>query len=251
MLRPSRDPSPGDLSIPPSPAFAEDDRTPHLPPPRRLISRGILVVDDHPLLRQGVIRVLADEPDLEVVGEVATVEEALDQGRSLEPELVILDLGLAGSDGLHAIPRLRRSGGNPCVLVLSVFDEMVYAERCLRAGAGGYLMKEEASHRLVRAIRTVLAGEVWVSRAVRNQLARRLAGTVREGPAQKLTDRELQVFRMLGEGRSTREIAEALSLSVKTIETHRAKVMRKLALENATQLLHRAVSWVQETRRTP
>lgn len=210
----------------------------------------VLLVDDHPLLRQGITRVLMDEPDLEVVGQAATVEEALDATRELEPDAVVLDLALGDDDGFDAISRLRRADGRPPILVLSMFDELVYAERCLRAGASGYVMKEEASETLVKAIRTVLQGDVAVSPAVRDRLARRLAGTAAEGPVDSLTDRELQVFRMVGEGRSTREVAEALQLSVKTIETHRSKIMRKLELENATQLLHRAVTWMHEKRRS-
>lgn len=210
----------------------------------------VLLVDDHPLLRQGIARALGSEPDLEVVGEGSTLEEGLEAARELEPDLVILDLGLDESDGLDAIPRIRRAAGGR-VLILSMFDEAVYAERCLKAGASGYVMKEEASEVLVDAVRRVLAGEVVVSDAMRRRLVRRVAGRSDGGSVEELTDRELQVFRLVGEGRSTREIAEGLHLSVKTIETHRAKLMRKLGLENANQLVHRAVSWVQREKQMP
>lgn len=212
---------------------------------------GVLLVDDHPLLRQGIARALSREPGLEVVGEAATAEEALEAARRLQPDVVVLDLALGEADGLDAIPRMRRALDGGLVLILSMFDETVYAERCLRAGASGYVMKEEASEVLVDALHRVLDGEVVVSEAMRRRLVRRAAGKDDGSPVEALTDRELQVFRLVGEGRSTREIAEGLGLSVKTIETHRAKIMRKLGLDGAAQLVHRAVSWVQDTEQMP
>lgn len=214
-------------------------------------SHRVLLVDDHPLLRQGIARVLGREPNLEVVGEASTVEEALDRARDTLPDLVVLDLGLGEGDGLDAIPRIRRASGDAHILVLSMFDEAVYAERCVRAGASGYIMKEEASEVLIDALRRVVQGEVVVSEAMRRRLVRRAAGQTRGTPLEELTDREIQVFRLVGEGRSTREIAEGLGLSVKTIESHRAKIMRKLGLDSATQLVHRAVGWVQDEEQMP
>ena len=206
----------------------------------------VLIVDDHPLIRQGVARTLSAEPGLEVAGEAATAAEALAQASELEPDLVVLDLGLGSADGLDLIPRILRATGGAKVLVLSMFDEALYAERCLRAGASGYLMKEAASSTLVDAIREVLAGEIHVSEPVQDRLVRKAAGRAPDSAGvSDLTDRELQVFRMLGEGLSTREVAEGLHLSIKTVESHRAKIMRKLGLEQASQLIHRAVAWVQ------
>lgn len=209
----------------------------------------ILLVDDHPLLRQGIARVLGREPELEVVGEAATVEEAMDAARSLKPDLIVLDLALGDAEGLDAIPRLRQASGGALILVLSMFDEAIYAERCLRAGATGYVMKEEASEVLVEAVRRVLGGEVVVSGAVQERLVRKAAGVKDGGGVEELTDREIQVFLHIGKGRSTREIAEQLHLSVKTVESHRAKIMRKLKVDSAHQLVHRAVVWLHEASR--
>lgn len=207
----------------------------------------VLVVDDHPLIREGIARAVDREADMEVVGQAATAHEAVDATRDLQPAVIILDLALGEADGLEVIPRLKRAAEDTLILVLSMFDEAVYAERCLRAGADGYVMKEEASSTLVDAIRRVCQGETVVSEAVQRRLVERVrqSGPVGD-PLESLTDREMQVFRMIGEGRSTREIGEGLHLSVKTVETHRAKIMRKLDLENAHQLMHRAVSWLQE-----
>ena len=186
-----------------------------------------------------------------MVGEAGSAEEALEQARRLKPDLVLLDLALGHSDGLDLIPRIKRASGDARILVLSMFDETLYAARCLKAGAHGYIMKEAASERLVDAVHTVAAGDIHTSQAVKQRLVRRAAGDVEDGSIQDLTDRELQVFRMIGEGRSTREVAESLGLSVKTIETHRAKLMRKLGVDQASQLVHRAVAWVQDEQGMP
>lgn len=212
----------------------------------------ILLVDDHPLLREGIARAVGRESDMEVVGQAGSAEEALAEARRLQPDLVVLDLALGEADGMDLLPRLRRAAEDALVVILSMFDEAVYAERCLRAGASGYVMKEAASETLVAALRQVLAGEIAVSEDVRARLVRRVAGRSGDsGPVEALTDRELQVFRLLGEGRSTREVAEALHLSVKTIESHRAGIMDKLGLEHANQLVHRAVGWVQREEGRP
>ena len=209
----------------------------------------ILLVDDHPLLRQGIARVLTGEAGLTVVAEASDAEEGLDAARSETPDLVILDLALGETDGLDLIPRIRKAAGDAEVLVFSMYDERLYAERCLRAGASGYVMKEEGAETLLEATRAVLAGEIWVSEATRDRVLRRLAGRESATDAvSQLTDRELEVFRKLGEGASTREVAESMHLSIKTIESHRAKIMRKLDLDHAGQLVQRAVSWVRTSR---
>ena len=208
-------------------------------------------MDDHALIREGIARAVADEHDLEVVGEAGSVAAAMEAARELRPDLVVLDLALGSADGLDLIGRLRRTSDGARILVLSMFDEAVYAERCLRAGASGYVMKEEASETLIDAVREVLGGGMHVSPDVARRLDR--GGGREHLPAgvEGLTDRELQVFRMLGEGRSTREVADGLHLSVKTVETHRAKIMRKLGLHHASELVHRAVSWVREQQGMP
>lgn len=214
-------------------------------------SARILVVDDHAIVRHGLVRLLDAEDDLEVCGEAATRREALEATRRLEPDLAVVDLALEGADGLELIKQLCDESGEIRCLVLSMYDESLYAERSLRAGASGYVMKEEATETLVEAIRSVLAGEIYVSERIMDRILQKLAGRgsrLRESPLEELTDRELQVFRLLGQGRSTREVAELLHLSVKTIESHRAKIMDKLDLANATQLLHRAIEWVHRER---
>lgn len=210
----------------------------------------ILLVDDHPLLREGIARVLSGEADLSVVAEASDAEEGLEAARAAEPDLIVLDLALGDTDGLDLIPRIRKAAGDAEVLILSMYDERLYAERCLRAGASGYVMKEEGAETLLDAARGVLAGEIRVSEKVRDRVLRRVAG--REGSSDavsQLTDRELEVFRKLGEGASTRDVAESLKISIKTVETHRAKIMRKLDLDHAAQLVQRAVAWVRTSRR--
>ena len=162
-------------------------------------------------------------------------------------DLVVLDLALGDREGLEVLKRIKSGKGDCPVLVLSMFDEKVYAERCLRAGASGYVMKEDGAELLLEAIRTILRGEVFVSQVVKERMVRGLArsGGSAGRTVRDLSDRELQVFRLLGEGLSTREVAERLSLSVKTIESHRARIKEKLGIESASQLVHRAVSWVR------
>ena len=210
----------------------------------------ILLVDDHPLLREGIARVLTREPDLDVVAEASDAEAGLAAARTEGPDLVVLDLALGETDGLDLIPRIRKAAGDAEVLVFSMYDERLYAERCLRAGASGYVMKEEGAETLLEATRSVLAGEIWVSQSVRDRVLRRVAGREESTDAvNQLTDRELEVFRKLGEGASTREVAESMHISIKTVETHRAKIMRKLDLDHAAQLVQRAISWVRSSRR--
>ena len=209
----------------------------------------ILIVDDHAIVRHGLARLIDEEDDLEVCAEAGSFGEALEALEREDPDLAVVDLALEGADGLELIKRIASENGVVRSLVLSMYDESLYAERSLRAGASGYVMKEEATRTVVAAIRTVLDGEIYVSDEILDRILRKVSGrgpTMAESPLESLTDRELQVFRLLGEGHSTREVAEILHLSVKTIETHRAKIMRKLDLENATQLLHRAIAWVQQ-----
>ena len=211
----------------------------------------ILVVDDHAIVRDGLVRLLNAQDDLDVCDQAAASEKALEAVRRLDLDLAVVDLALEGADGLELIKQICSEDGKIRCLVLSMYDESLYAERALRAGASGYVMKEEATETLVEAIREVLRGEIYVSERIMERILRKLAGRgpgLTESPLEALTDRELQVFRLLGEGHSTREVAELLELSVKTIESHRAKIMNKLDLENATQLLHRAIEWVHRER---
>jgi DNA-binding NarL/FixJ family response regulator len=206
----------------------------------------ILIIDDHPLLREGLAARISAQEDLEVCGEAASAAEALSLIRSMRPALVLIDLMLRGSSGLDLIKKIRARGREPKILVLSAYDEGLFAERSLRAGAEGYLNKQELQASVVEAIRTILRGERFVSPALtQRDLDRAPRRSVALGPS-LLTDRELQVFECIGRGKSTREIAVELHLSTHTIESYREKIRLKLELQNATELRQRAVLWVLE-----
>jgi DNA-binding NarL/FixJ family response regulator len=205
-------------------------------------------VDDHPVLRRGLAALIGAAPDLAVCGEVGTYQTALQAVRETPLDLVIVDIELAGSDGLALVKDIKlRYPDIPC-LVLSMYDEAVYAERSLRAGARGYVTKSQLDDRVLFAIRHVLDGEIYMSADLERRLAANfLKGRTLEAgsPVEALSDRELQVFRLIGQGRGTRQIAEALNLSVKTIESHREHIKHKLTLESGAELARRAVQWVE------
>jgi DNA-binding NarL/FixJ family response regulator len=213
------------------------------------VKKKILIVDDHPVLRRGLASMIESEPDLAVCGEATTCQAALDAIQQSKPDLVIVDLGLEGSDdGLDLVKAMKTLNPKIPALVLSMHDEAVYAERSLRAGARGYITKQQLDETVLVAIRHLLAGETYMSDKLRVRLAAKfVAGQTLEtdSPLALLSDRELQVFRLIGEGRSTRQIAEALHLSVKTIESHREHVKQKLKLESSAELAQRATQWVE------
>jgi DNA-binding NarL/FixJ family response regulator len=206
----------------------------------------ILLVDDHPMVRQGLARLINDEPDLCVCGEadgVAAAIEILDRAR---PDLAVIDISMGGTDGIELIKDLKVRRPNLPALVLSMHDESLYAERVLRAGAKGYVTKHEAPEKVMIAIRRVLAGEVYVSERIAARLINAVAGSKQnagESPLDRLSDRELQVFRLIGGGMTVREIADKLCLSVKTIETHREHIKDKLNLKSSSELLRYAVQY--------
>lgn len=206
----------------------------------------ILLVEDHPIVRQGVTQLLGQEPDLLVCGHAEDAEGAFAAIRAKQPDMIILDISLKSADGLEFMKDLRGRGLDLPVLVLSMHDEAVYAERALRAGAQGYVMKGEPTEKLLGAVRGVMAGRICVSDAVKGEiLTNHIGGPSRKGASvAALTDRELQIFRMLGEGRSTREISRLLRRSVKTVDAHRENIKVKLALKNSTQLILAAAQWV-------
>lgn len=211
----------------------------------------ILVADDHPFLRVGLTHMINHESDMVVCGEavsVATVRSGVEQ---LKPDLLLTDLCLGDGDGLELIKSIKAQFPSLPILVLSQQDEILFAERVLRAGAQGYIMKERATQDVLEGIRTILGGDLYVSRKVAALAMRKLVEGGAEATAAAgseisgLSDRELQVFRLLGAGKGTMEVAEALKLSHKTIETYRENIKRKLGLTNATALIHRATEWMQ------
>ncbi len=210
--------------------------------------KQVYLVDDHPIVRQGLIKLIEQEEGLEVCGESGTVSEALEALKKLGPDVVLVDISLENSNGLELIKLVDDLGMQIPMLVLSMHDESLYAEHALRAGASGYVMKQAASSTLIQAIEKVLAGEIYVSKSMSNQMLKmafRSSGEDTRTGTETLSMRELEVFELIGRGNSTREIAEQLHLSVKTIETYRAHIKDKLHLRNGTELMQRAIHWVE------
>ena len=208
-------------------------------------ARSVLIVDDHPIVRQGLSQLINAEDDLEVSGNAATVEEALQSLSESYPDVVIVDLSLAHSDGLELIKEIRSETRHLPVLVLSMHDENMYAERLLSAGANGYIMKQAAADQLLIALRRVLAGGVYVSEHLGSSMIERIGGNDPKrtsNPIERLSNRELQVLNLIGRGKTTREVAENLTLSVKTVESHRQRIKKKLNLQTSAQLVQFAVS---------
>ena len=209
----------------------------------------VLVVDDHPIVRQGIERLFESEPDLEVVASVDSADDALQAIDRHEIDVVTLDIGLRGGSGLDLIGQIRTRRPDLPILVLSMHQERSYAERVLRAGAQGYLMKQADPAEIVPAIRRILAGDLYLSPELADELVRRAVDGADDGrpPAEQLSDREAEVVRLIGEGLATREVAERLSLSVKTIESYRANVKRKLGLKSGSELARFAYGWTSRS----
>ncbi len=207
----------------------------------------ILIVDDHPLVRTGFAQLIGDCPDLEVCGEAADMAEALKQVETTSPDLAIIDLSLAGGSGLDLIDRIKSRNKSILMLVASMHDETLYAERVLAAGARGYINKQEAQDSIIRAIRQVLSGKVYLSQHMTDRLLSGMVDSTGEKrDIDSLSNRELQVFELIGEGVSSSQIAEQLNLSIKTIETHQAHIKKKLGLDSAHELNQRAIRWVMD-----
>jgi DNA-binding NarL/FixJ family response regulator len=207
----------------------------------------VLVVDDHPIVRHGIAQLIDQQPGLEVGAQASSAADALSFAVKGNFDLAVIDVSLEGVSGLELIKQIRERGVETPILVMSMHDETFYAERALRAGAQGYVMKQRATTDILKAVRRVLEGELYLSSEMADQLLRRAVdggSPERSGPAQ-LSDRELEVLQLLGQGVSTREIADQLHLSVKTIESYRANIKRKLDLKNATELMRYAVDWVR------
>jgi len=209
--------------------------------------KRILVVDDHPILREGLLQSINREPDLMVCGEAEDAHQTLETIRKLKPDLVLVDIGLPGKSGFELVKDVRMAHPELLVLVLSMHDESLYAERVLRAGARGYIMKQERPGKLIEAIRTVLDGKAYVSERMASRILDVFSGRRPKGsrvPVERLTDREFEILELIGRGNSSREVAKALHLSVKTVDTHRTHLKGKLKLKSALQLTHYAVCWV-------
>jgi DNA-binding NarL/FixJ family response regulator len=218
------------------------------PSPSATPRKRIFVVDDHALVREGLARLIDQEPDLCVCAEAADAGQAYDGIVETGPDVVIVDLSLKGDSGLDLIKRLQSLAAPPRVLVLSMHDEAFYAERALRAGALGYVMKRETSGKVIDALRRILAGQLYVSAQIAAQAAEKFLRTrsvSSSSPLDSLTDREIEVFRLIGQGLENRRIAEDLHLSLKTVQTHCAHIKEKLRFENATVLMREAVRWVE------
>lgn len=224
---------------------------PSPPPPAVSGARkiSVFVVDDHPLVRQGLGQVINAEHDLIVCGEAESAAKALHGIETKKPDLVIVDISLRGNNGLELIKNIKAIHHNLPILVFSMHDECVYAQRALRAGARAYVMKQESADKIIAAIRRIMTGDIYVSNRVADQVLHQLVnggGDPAGSPVDRLSDRELEVIQLIGRGLSTREIASTLNLSVKTIESHRAHIKEKLNLRNATELVQFSVQWVEQ-----
>lgn len=206
----------------------------------------VLIVDDHPIVRQGLTQLIERVDDLEVCGEAHNAASAAEAIDALEPDVAIVDLMLEGSSGVALIKELKRRRPDTPLLVLSMHDEAVYAERALKAGAHGYIMKEAATSQMLTALRRVLAGEVYVSERMGARILRRMVGGSASEGIEQLSDRELEVFQWLGRGLSVNEIAERLKVSPKTVESFRAHIKDKLDLANSAEVVRVAVRWFEE-----
>lgn len=226
----------GAAPTPPKPASTEKKIT-------------VFIVDDHPLVRQGLAQVINGETDMMVCGDAEDAPKALHAVNAKNPDLVIVDISLRGNNGLELIKNIKALKHNLPILVFSMHDETVYAQRALRAGARAYVMKQESADKIITAIRRIMSGDIYVSNRVADQVLHQLVnGSTDPGgsPVDRLSDRELEVIQLIGRGLSTREIASSLNLSVKTIESHRAHIKEKLNLRNATELVQFSVQWVEQ-----
>ncbi|HEV2208823.1 MAG TPA: response regulator transcription factor [Verrucomicrobiae bacterium] len=210
--------------------------------------RRILIVDDHPMMREGLAQLIDHEPDLRACCQADTAAQALASVAAQAPDLVLLDISLPDKSGLELIKDFQALHPGLPVLVVSMHDETLYAERVLRSGGRGYIMKQEGGKKLMQAIRQVLSGQIYVSDKISAKILEVFSGRRAESsqsPVERLTDREFEVFQLLGQGRSTRELAEHLHLSVKTVEVHRANIKKKLGLKSGADLVRYAIRWTE------
>lgn len=214
---------------------------------RPAAKKSIYIVDDHPMMRDGLRQLISGEGDLAVCGEAEDAPNALQQIDALKPSMAIVDISLRSSSGLELIKDLHLRIPDLPILVISMHDESLYAERVLRAGARGYIMKQEGGRKIMDAIRRVISGRTYVSDKMAGIIVDLFSGRRAEAasPVERLSDREFEVFQLIGKGMSTKEIADRLHVSVKTVEVHRVNIKQKLSLQTATELIHFAVRWAQ------
>lgn len=213
------------------------------------VAAKVLIVDDHPVIREGLAMHLGTQPDLEVCGEANDIPGALSLLASTHPDIAIIDISLKNGNGLELIRRIREREDNVRILVWSMHPENLYAERALRAGAQGYLNKGQATHHVLDALRAILQGKIYVSGGLADQLLSRMIGRRKDerSPIESLSDRELEVFQLIGAGLMTEAIAEKMHISPKTVETFRSRIKEKLGLNNMAELIQRAAQWVLES----
>jgi DNA-binding NarL/FixJ family response regulator len=209
----------------------------------------VVIVEDHPLFRERLALLINKEPDMEVCGEADNIRQAMEVIQATKPDAAVLDITLKGSSGLELLKDLKAQSIELPVLVLSMHDESLYAERAIRAGAKGYITKDEASDKVMMAIRKVMGGEIYLSEGTTSRILKNISdgkSSVDAPALSNLTDRELEVFQLIGNGKTTREIAEMLNLGLTTIDTYRARIKEKLNLRNATELIHQATDWARQ-----
>jgi len=208
----------------------------------------VLVVDDHPIVRHGLSKLLNQDPKLNVCAEAEDYDSALKAFEKTRPDIAVIDISLKGRDGIDLIKTIRSEDKEVRILVLSMHDETLYAERALRAGASGYMRKQKANRFLMEAIHKVLGGEIYVSENMGARMLQQFVGgepVVSGTPVSRLTDREMEVFQLLGQGKASTQIAAELGLSVKTVEAHRAHIRRKLHVETGNELIIYAIRWFE------
>ncbi len=207
----------------------------------------VFVVDDHPIVRQGLALLIDQEPDLVVCGAAEEAESALEAITACRPDVVVLDISLPGPDGIDLLKMIRTTDQTLPILVLSMHDETTYAERALRAGANGYIMKQEATENVLVALRRILRQELYLSERIANRMLRQMVSRgsreVPQAPIARLSDRELEVFRLIGGGLGTRQIADELRISIKTVESYQAHIKEKLELQSSRDLVQHAIEW--------
>ena len=217
------------------------------------MSTEIMIVDDHPLVREGLITLISHQPDFRLCGEASGIAEARQLARQTHPDVAIIDLTLKDGNGIALIKELKEQYAGLKVLALSMHDETVFAERALRAGASGYVSKHEASRSIIQAIRTVLQDKLFLSERMTNRVLTRAVGANRQSQPsaiERLSNREIEIFEMIGRGLTSRQIAQELHLSQRTVDTHRENIKEKLDLKNAVELTKHAVQWVLENHQS-